>query len=129
MKCPECIDAGKISVCEVTISNQDIKDQLEDIELSQYKQVTLYEFLVLDYLKTINKTVSTNTISNALDKSAATVTSTINKLTQRGFVKLDLEASRKLKKDFYFITQKCDKYVTTILKMIQKAIEEKEAEA
>lgn len=125
MKCPECIENGQISICKITVSNKDIKDRLEAIEKSQFKQVSLYEFQILDYLKTVNKTVSTTTISNALDKSQATVNSTIQKLNERGFVKLDMEVSRKLKKDFYYITIKGDRYVSAILKMIQQMIEEK----
>lgn len=125
MKCPECIEIGNISICEITISNQDIKEKLEAIELSQHRQVSLYEFQILDYLKTVNKTVSTTTISSALDKSPATVNSTINKLNERGFVKLDIEVSRKIKKDFYFITSKGDRYVSSILKLIQKVIDER----
>lgn len=127
MKCPQCIENEKISICEITISNQDIKEQLEALEVNQYKQVTFYEFIILDYLKTVNKTVSTTTISNALDKSSATVISTVEKLSVRGFVKLDLEASRELKKDFYYITSKGDKYVSAIIKGIEKIIAEKEA--
>jgi len=127
MKCPECIETGKISICEVTISNTDIKEQLEAIETSQNKKVTFYEFQVLDYLKTVNKTVSSDTISNALDKSSPTINSTLNKLNEKGFVKLDIEVSRKLKKDFYSITLKGDKFVTKILELIKKITEEKKA--
>lgn len=127
MKCPNCLEEDKISFCQITISNLDIKEQLESIEQSRNKQVNFYEFQVLDYLKTINKTVSTDTISNALDKSSTTIISTIHKLNERGFVSLDIEVSRELKKDFYSITSKGDKFVSEILEMINKIIEKKKA--
>nr|WP_309758936.1 hypothetical protein [Flavobacterium sp.] len=125
MKCPTCIEEGKFSLCEITISNLDIKEQLETIESSQNNKVTYYEFQVLDYLKTINKTVSTDTISNALDKSSTTVISTIHKLNERGFVLNDLEVSRELKKDFYYISPKGDKFVSKILHLIKEIVEKK----
>lgn len=123
MKCPECLEVGNISICDVTISNLDIKEQLEAMETSQFKKVNFYEFQVLDYLKIVNKTVNADTISSALDKSSTTISATLNKLNERGLVKLDIEVSRKLKKDFYSITLKGDKFVSRILDMVTKVLE------
>ncbi|WP_413512154.1 hypothetical protein [Myroides odoratus] len=126
MKCPTCLDEGKISICDVTISNLDVKKQLEAIETSQNNKITFYEFQVLDYLKTINKTVSTDTISNALDKSSTTIISIIHKLNEKGLITQDLAVSKKLKKDFYYISEKGEKHVAKILEMIQKIVEKNE---
>lgn len=124
MKCPTCLELGQISICDVTISNLDIKEQLESMETSQIKNVTFYEFQVLDYLKTINKTVSSDTISNALDKSPTTVNSTMNRLIEKGFVKIDIEVSRKLKRTS-ILSRTREKFVSKILELIQKAMAEK----
>ena len=128
MKCPECLEEGRISICELTVSNTEIKEQLKSIEQSQLKKFSFYEFQVLDYLKTINKTVSSDIISNALDKSSTTIISTLQKLIERGFVKLDVQASRQLKKELYLITEKGDKFVSKILILIKEIIEKKEKE-
>jgi len=125
MNCPTCIEDGKFSSCEVTISNLDIKEQLQAIERSRNSGINFYEFQILDYLKTINKTVSTDTISNALDKSSTTVISTIHKLNEKGFVLQDYEVSRELKKDFYYISPKGEKIVAKILDLIQEIVNKK----
>jgi DNA-binding PadR family transcriptional regulator len=125
MNCPTCVEDGKFSPCELTLSNAEIKDQLESIENSLHNKVSFYEFQVLDYLKTINKTVSTDIISNALDKSSTTVIATMHKLNEKGFVIQDLEVSRELKKDYYSITIKGSKIVTKILSLIEEIIEKK----
>lgn len=127
MKCPTCIEEGKFSLCETTISNVDIKEQLETIESSRNSRLTFYEFQVLDYLKTVNKTVSTDTISNALDKSSTTILATIHKLSEKDFVLYDLQVSRELKKDFYYISPKGERFVKKILELIQEIIEKKQA--
>jgi predicted transcriptional regulator len=129
MKCPECLEEGRISICELTVSNTEIKEQLKSIEQTQLKKFSFYEFQVLDYLKTINKTVSSDIISNALDKSSTTIISTLQKLIERGFVKLDIQASRQLKKELYLITEKGDKFVSKILILIKEIIEKKEKDS
>jgi DNA-binding PadR family transcriptional regulator len=125
MNCPTCIEEGKFTVCEITLSNLEIKEQLEAFESTAASKLSYYEFQILDYLKTINKTVSTDTISNALDKSPVTVNSTMHKLNERGFVVQDIAVSRELKKDFFFISTKGDKFVSRILELIEQIIDKK----
>ena len=55
--------------------------------------------MILDYLNTINTPVSGNKISTSIDKGETVIKATLEKLIEKDFVKLDTEASRKLKKD------------------------------
>ncbi|MGQ7870711.1 hypothetical protein [Sunxiuqinia sp. sy24] len=127
MKCPHCLEEGIISICEVTVSNIHIKEQLESIEKSRYKDFTFYEFQILDYLCTVGKAVSLETVSNALDKSPKTVRSTVGKLIVKGFIKQDIEVSRELKKEYHTITSKGEKFVKAVLDLIKKMEEKSKA--
>ena len=93
------------------------------IEKSSLKDITFYEFQVLDYLKTVNKVVSISRISKAIDKSFQTTKSTLDKLNEKGLVKQDIEATRQLKKDIFGLSEKGDKLITRILLLLQNLME------
>lgn len=121
MRCPDCLDNGLMDVkCEVSISSVEIREKLSLIEQSNLKDITFYEFQILDYLKTIEKIVSILKISKAFDKSLITSKSTIEKLNEKGLIKQDIEASRQLKKDLYALSDKGDKFITRILMLIDE---------
>lgn len=125
MRCPDCLEDGLLDVkCEVAISSAEIREKLSLIEQSSLKDVTFYEFQILDYLKTIDKVVSITKISKAFDKSFLTSKSTVEKLNEKGLIKQDIEASRQLKKDFYTLSEKGDKFITRILKIIDDMMRE-----
>ena len=127
MKCPKCLEDGRITICEIAISNVEIKEQLRSIEISSTKQITYSEFLVLDYLQTANKTVSELKISRTLDKSLISTTTVMNKLNTRGLIELDVEISKQLKRDHYLMTPKGERFISSILKIIKKMEIEKAA--
>ena len=120
MKCPNCLDENIITLCNVEISSFEIKEKLKLIENSNIKKTTFDEFILLDYLKNVEKTVSATKIANSIDKSEKTVISLINKLIERDFLKQDLEASRLLRKDYYLITEKGTKFVNKITDLIKQ---------
>lgn len=124
MKCPDCLEEGNLITCEVTLSSEEIREKLKAIEQSHQKEITLYEFQILDYLKAVAKVVSVFRISKALDKSFITIQSSIDKLNEKGYLKHDLQASQELKKDMYSISDKGDKFVTKILKLINEIASE-----
>ena len=119
MRCPDCMDTDQIGICEVTLSNEEIRDKLKSIELKRLKSFTLDEFIILDYLNTINTAVSINRIANNIDKSEATTKLIIEKLIEKDFVKMDNAASRKLKKEIYKITDKGSGFIRQLLDAIK----------
>ena len=123
MRCPDCLDDGEITKCEVVISSEEIREKMRAIENSNLKKTTLEEFLTLDYLQTAGKSVSIGKIVNAIDKNLATVNKMISKLEEKAMVKLDIEVSRKLKKDYYTITEKGNRFVVDINEAISRLIE------
>jgi predicted transcriptional regulator len=123
MRCPECLDEGLIDVrCQVAISSEEIREKLNLIEKSNMKEISIYEFQVLDYLKTINKVVSISKISKAFDKSFITSKTTVDKLHEKGFIKQDIEASKQLQKDLYTLSDKGDRFITKILQLMDELI-------
>lgn len=120
MMCPTCASEGKIIICTVTNSNDEILEQLKLIEKSNYNKTSLDEFLCLDYLKTTNKPISLLKISSSLDKNESSINKLINKLIEKGLVKLDLEITQQLKKEHYNITEKGTSYINKLLDEIQK---------
>lgn len=126
MRCPDCMDNNQVGTCEITLSNEEIREKLKSLELKRLKSFTLEEFLILDYLYTINTPVSSLRISRTIDKSEVAVKVIIEKLIEKDFVKLDTEASRKLKKEIYRLTEKGSTFIRTLLNAIQKKVENKE---
>lgn len=120
MRCPGCLENNIINNCRVVISSVEIREKLQAIELSNMKKTTFDEFVLVDYLKMVDKTLTIPKIANALDKSELTIKNLINKLLERGLVKADLEASRELKKDYYLISEKGSEFITKILDMMKK---------
>lgn len=125
MRCPDCLDEGRITKCDIVISSEEIREKLRAIENSNIKKTTFEEFVTLDYLKTTGKAASIQRISNAVDKSEVTIKKLINKLQERGMVKFDIEVSQQLRKDYYVITDKGSNFVIRINEAIKKMIEEK----
>lgn len=118
MRCPDCMDEEKSGVCEVALSNIELKEKLKSIEHRRLKNFTLPEFQILDYLNTIKKVVSINRIASSIDKSESTIIKNVNKLTERGLVKQDNEASRVLKKEVYHLTEKGSQLIKSVLQLI-----------
>lgn len=124
MRCPECLDNGEITICDVVISSEEIREKMRAIENSNIKKTTVEEFLILDYMQTASKSVSTNKIADAVDKNLKTIKRIISRLEERDLVKQDLEVSQKLKSDYYTITEKGNHFVTGINDAIRKIINE-----
>jgi DNA-binding MarR family transcriptional regulator len=124
MRCPDCIDNGIMdSYCEVSLSSSEIRDKLKNVENNRLKEISYYEFLILDYLGDFEKTVSINKISTTIDKSEETVKSNINKLIEKDLVFQDIPASKVLKKEVYSIGKKGKQIHDAIQKMINETIE------
>ena len=124
MRCPDCIENGEMnSFCEITLSDSEIREKLTQIENKRLNKISLYEFLILDYLYNFEKTVSINKISTTIDKSEDTVKLNINKLIEKDLISQDIEASKALKKELYTITKKGKQVVTLIQDLIKKTID------
>lgn len=122
MRCPDCLDDNKNGVCEVTLSSNEIREKLRNIENKRVKSLTFAEFQILDYLNSFKRVVSVNRISTNLDKSDSTVKMNIEKLVEKDFVYLDLAASKTIKKDVYGISIKGATLVNEVLEMISKEV-------
>lgn len=120
MRCPDCMDEDKNGVCEVTLSNEELKEKLKSIELKRFQNFSLPEFQIMDYLNNFNKVVSINKIASTLDKGEKTVITNINKLIERGLVIQDIPASQTLKKEVFALTEKGSNFVKVILKLIEE---------
>ena len=126
MRCPDCLDNDENGICEITLSNEEIREKLKSIEVKRLKSFSFDEFMILDYLNTINTPVSGNKISTSIDKGETVIKATLEKLIEKDFVKLDTEASRKLKKDIYRITEKGSNFFKSLLDAIKMRVEKKE---
>ena len=123
MRCPDCIENGDMnSYCEIALSDSEIREKLTQIENKRLNKISLYEFLILDYLHNFEKTVSVNKISTTIDKSEDTVKLNINKLLEKGLIVQDIEASKALKKELYTITSKGKDVVGIVQDLINKTI-------
>lgn len=123
MRCPDCIENGDMnSYCEIALSDSEIREKLTQIENKRLNKISLYEFLILDYLHNFEKTVSVNKISTTIDKSEDTVKLNINKLLEKGLIVQDIEASKALKKELYTITSKGKDVVGVVQDLINKTI-------
>ena len=125
LRCPNCLDEGRITKCEIVISSEEIRDKMRAIESSNINKTTLEEFIALDYLKTIGKSESLARLSNALDKNVSSIKKLVNKLQERGMIKFDIEVSQKLKSDYYVITEKGSDFVIRINESIKRISEDK----
>lgn len=124
MKCPTCLENDIITRCEVVISNEEIKDRLRLIENKNIQKTTFDEFILLDYLRMINKSVTISKISNSLDRSELSVKILLSKLQERDLVKEDIEVSRALRKDHYMISNTGASFVDRINNIIENKIQE-----
>ena len=124
MRCPECLDNGEITKCEVVISSEEIREKMRAIENSNLRKTTFEEYLILDYLQIAGKSVSIDRIVSAIDKNSVTTNRIISKLEEKAMAKLDLEISRRLKKNYYIITEKGNKFVVDINEAVNRLIEE-----
>jgi predicted transcriptional regulator len=120
MRCPDCLDEGKITKCDIVISSEEIREKMRAIENSNMKKTTFEEFITLDYLKTTGKPASIARISNAVDKSEVTVKKILSILQERGMLKFDIVLSQQMKKDYYSITDKGSNFVIMINDAIKK---------
>lgn len=120
MRCPDCMDEDKSGICEVTMSNAELREKLKNLEGNRLKKLTFIEFQMLDYLNTFNKVASAERISTSIDKNINTITSNLNKLIERGLVRQDIQASQTLKKEVFFLTEEGEKLVSAILKIINE---------
>lgn len=120
MRCPDCMDENKSGICNVTVSNVELKEKLKSIEINRYKNFTFSEFQILDYLKTVKSVLSINKISTSIDKSESSILKDVNKLVERGLINQDIEASRALKKEVYYSTKKGEQIVKIIIEKIEE---------
>lgn len=124
MRCPDCLDHGDNSICEITLSSDEIREKLQQIENNKRRRLSYSEFQILDYLNTIDKAVSVFKISTSLDKSGTTVKSTLNKLIEKGLVNIDLKASTALKKEIFEITESGAQLTMELNKLIREIMEQ-----
>ncbi len=120
MRCPDCMDNNQIGACEVTVSNEEIREKLNSIELNRLKSFSVEEFLVLDALNSINTAISLQKISNILDKSDNSLKNIIKKLIEKDFVTYDFEAGKTLNKDLYILTAKGKTFTKRLIEEIKK---------
>jgi DNA-binding MarR family transcriptional regulator len=125
MRCPDCMDQNISGFCEVTLSNVELKEELNSLESKRFKNFSFLEFQILDYLHTFEKTVSVYKISTSLDKDSITIEKYIHKLVEKDFVKQDIEASRELKKEVYQLTKKGLRVLQSLLKLIKEKVANK----
>ena len=125
MKCPECLDNEIISKCEITISSTEIMESIRELQKANYRNTSFEEFIILDYLKTVDKPLPITKISSALDKSELTITNNINKLVEKGHIIHDLEASKKLRKEHYLLSDTGNGFVSSILNIMSERLNKK----
>jgi DNA-binding MarR family transcriptional regulator len=125
MTCPICIELKKISKCNVTIKYTELKERFIEREKNKSINITFPEFLILDFLKDINKSVSIKPISEITDYSYTTVRLQIEKLVSKGLIDYDKAATKKLKKEIVFITEKGIRTTKGIHEILNKVKETK----
>lgn len=119
MRCPNCIDNGILdSFCQVSLSSEEIREKLKEINDKKTNRIEIIEFFILDYLNKLTSAVSLTKISQSTDKSIDTIKVNVNKLIEKQLVEQDLLISRALKKEVFKITKRGILLVTKINEII-----------
>ncbi len=118
MNCPTCMDDNVFSKCQITMKFADLKKTFLEQEESEKIKITFIEFIVLNFLKTSQNSISFQRVSSSLDIAAATVPHIIDKLTEKGWTELDVDRGTSLGKDLVKITSKGVRMVEKIEKKV-----------
>ncbi|MGB3107483.1 hypothetical protein [Sphingobacterium siyangense] len=128
MRCPDCVENEKFdSYCEVSQSDQEIRDQLKQIETRRNNKITFQEFVVLEHMNLHKNPVSIETISKNVDKSYVTIKKDIYKMMEKGLLSEDIAITKALKKDHFKITKKGSNLVDDIINVIRERRNSKSA--
>lgn len=118
MNCPTCMDDNVFSKCQITMKFADLKKTFLEQEESEKLKITFIEFIVLNFLKTSQNSISFQRLSSNLDIAPSTVPNLIDRLTEKGWTELDVDRGTSLGKDLVKITSKGVRMVEKIEKIV-----------
>ncbi|OYD44279.1 hypothetical protein CHU00_17715 [Sphingobacterium cellulitidis] len=120
MRCPNCLDQGNLnSFCQVTLSSDEIREKLKEINSKKINKVDIIEIFILDYLIKVSNAVSLTKISETIDKNISSVKIGIHKLIEKQFVEQDLAASKAVNKEVFKITRKGTELINKLFEAIK----------
>lgn len=121
MRCPHCLDQGNLdSFCQVSLSSDEIREKLKEINEKKFNKVDIIEIFILDYLIKISSAVSITKISETIDKSISSVKISIHKLIEKQLVEQDLVASKVVNKEVFKITRKGNELIKRLFAAIKE---------
>jgi DNA-binding MarR family transcriptional regulator len=120
MNCPVCMEGRVFSTCKVSMIFTDIKQKFLSQEESEKIKITFHEFLVLNFLRLSQSSISHQRLSSSLDIALPTIKNLIQKLIDNGWVEIDVSVSTTLKKDHVKITSKGVRIYEKIEKILGK---------
>jgi len=121
MRCPQCLDDGNLnSYCQVSLSSDEIRAKLKEINSKKVNKVDIVEIFILDYLSKITNAVSLVRISETIDKNSSSVKISIHKLIEKQLVEQDLAASKALNKEVFKNTKKGNELINKLLEAIKE---------
>jgi DNA-binding PadR family transcriptional regulator len=126
MNCPTCMQSRLFSICEVEMKFTELKEKFIEQEENEKLKITFPEYMILNFLKVSQNSISFQRLSASQDISILTIANTIEKLTKKGWTEMDVSASQALKKDLVKITAKGVRITERIDKLINHITSETE---
>lgn len=121
MNCPKCLEDNKMSKCIVTPKFEDIKKQFKEREDKEKIRISFLEYMILNFLKTLQNAASYDKLSSILDFATSSISKTVDTMVSDGLLEFDIEVSKKFNKDFVKITSKGVRKVDRIDKIIENS--------
>jgi DNA-binding MarR family transcriptional regulator len=106
MNCPTCMQERIFSSCEVKMKFTELKEKFIEQEENEKFKITFHEYMILNFLKVSQNSISFQRLSASQDISILTVATTIEKLTKKGWTDMDVSTGQALNKDLVKITAK-----------------------
>lgn len=120
MKCPTCMDEQIFSSCQVEMKFTELKEKFKEQEENEKIQITFQEFLVLNFLKISQNSISFQRLTSSLDLAQTTIEHVVEKLTGKGWVELDTERGEAVNKELVKITAKGVRFSEKIERIVGK---------
>jgi DNA-binding MarR family transcriptional regulator len=118
MNCPTCIEQMKFTPCEVSIKFKELKQRFIEQEEKENIKVAFPEFMLLNFLKISQTSLSDKRIASTLDISMDSVSVLIDKLVEKEMCEHDIDVSNTLNREYVRITSKGVRLVERIEKLV-----------
>jgi hypothetical protein len=120
MNCPTCMQDKIFSNCTVTMKFAELKQKFLDQEDREKIRITFQEYMILNFLRTSQDSVSYERLSSNLDLSLSLMPKIIDSINAKGWTEMDVARGQALKKELVKITSKGARFAGKIDVIIEK---------